>query len=83
MKPCRGFDPGSNPGRGATNSRLPTSFLLLRALWVLLLPRILVPNLMICGLGVYGNNLSFENFLCYIQVLSTFLTLVLGVLMER
>ena len=57
MKPCRGFDPGSNPGRGATTSRLPTSFLL---------PRILVPNLMICGLGVYGNNLSFENFLCYI-----------------
>ncbi len=28
MKPCRGFDPGSNPGRGATNSPLPTSFLL-------------------------------------------------------
>jgi len=39
--------------------------------------------LMKCGLDVYDNNLSFENFLCYTQVLSTFLTLVLGVLMER
>ena len=28
MQPCRGCDPGSNPGRGATNSRLPTNFLL-------------------------------------------------------
>ena len=74
MKPCRGFDPGSNPGRGATNFRLPTSFLL---------PQFLVLNWMECGLDVYDNNLSFENFLCYIQVLSTFLTLVLGVLMER
>ena len=27
MQPCRGCDPGSNPGRGATNSRLPTSWL--------------------------------------------------------
>ena len=35
MKPCRGFDPGSNPGRGATNSRLPTSFLLAEfLLWI-------------------------------------------------
>ena len=74
MKPCRGFDPGSNPGRGATNFRLPTSFLL---------PQFLVLNLMKCGLDVYDSNLSFENFLCYIQVLNTFLTLVLGVLMER
>ena len=74
MKPCRGFDPGSNPGRGATNFRLPTSFLL---------PQFLVLNWMECGLDVYDNNLSFENFLCCIQALSTFLTLVLGVLMER
>ncbi len=29
MQPCRGCDPGSNPGRGATNSPLPTSWLLL------------------------------------------------------
>ena len=27
MQPCRGCDPGSNPGRGATNSPLPTSWL--------------------------------------------------------
>ena len=52
----------------------PTSFLL---------PQFLVLNLMKCGLDVYDSNLSFENFLCYIQVLNTFLTLVLGVLMER
>ena len=52
----------------------PTSFLL---------PQFLVLNLMKCGLDVYDNNLSFENFLCYTQVLNTFLTLVLGVLMER
>jgi len=52
----------------------PTSFLL---------PQFLVLNLMKCGLDVYDNNLSFENFLCYIQVPNTFLTLVLGVLMER
>ena len=31
MQPCRGCDPGSNPGRGATNSPLPTSWLLLWA----------------------------------------------------
>ena len=74
MKPCRGFDPGSNPGRGATNSRHSTSFLL---------PHFLVLNLMKCGLDVYDNNPSFENFLCYIQVLNTFLTLLLGVLMEK
>ena len=29
MQPCRGCDPGSNPGRGATNSSLPTSWPLL------------------------------------------------------
>jgi len=37
---------------------------------------------MIRGLGVYGNNLSFENYPCYTQVLSTFLTKGLGVLKE-
>ena len=66
MKPCRGFDPGSNPGRGATNSRLPTSFLLAEfLLWI---------PCLVCDLGVYDNNLSFENYLCYIQVANTFVT---------
>ena len=53
MQPCRGCDPGSNPGRGATNSPLAISGLLLR---ILVLVKVLEP----CVIGVCDSDLSCE-----------------------